>query len=128
MTDFDGKMKQMQTQLKALEVTHDVHAKSRLLEATYELRDCLNRDILAITDEYTQTRLQRQMELVEKSLKKHTVKLEQASQQSIEMEVQVPPVSVRVPVVQNRLSIGGRRSVTAEEVLELIVQKDLSSR
>jgi|JI61114C2RNA_FD_contig_21_2548459_length_373_multi_5_in_0_out_0_1 hypothetical protein len=34
-TDFDGKMKQMQTQLKALDVTHDAVAKARLLEASF---------------------------------------------------------------------------------------------
>ena len=69
-------MTQLQAQLKALEVTHDVKAKARLLEATYQLLNDLNTQILTMSNEYQQKRLQQQMLEAEKRLKKHTIKME----------------------------------------------------
>ena len=69
-------MTQLQAQLKALEVTHDVKAKARLLEATYQLLNDLNTQILTMSNEYQQKRLQHQMLEAEKRLKKHTINME----------------------------------------------------
>lgn len=74
-TVFEDDMKQFQAHLKALEAIRDPHAKAKLLEATYELRDKLNAKIQAIPEEYKQQRLQRQMQTVEQTLKRHADRL-----------------------------------------------------
>lgn len=110
----------MQTQLKVLDVTYDVHAKAKLLEATVELQKSINQEILAMPEGYKRGRYQKQMAYAEDVIKKQTAKLQEPVRESTETMV------VRSePQMQQ---IAARKSVTSEELLEIIAKKDLSSR